>query len=50
MTVPVNARNRVEWVRGEQQLLPRLARSDGRRLGAQPREHRARCGGGFGGS
>jgi len=24
-TVPVNARNRVEWVRGEQQLLPRLA-------------------------
>lgn len=25
VTVPVNARNRVEWVRGEQQLLPRLA-------------------------
>jgi glycosyltransferase involved in cell wall biosynthesis len=26
VTVPVKARNRVEWVRGEQQLLPRLAR------------------------
>jgi glycosyltransferase involved in cell wall biosynthesis len=25
VTVPVNARNRVEWVRGEQQHLPRLA-------------------------
>ena len=25
VTVPVNARTRVEWVRGEQQLLPRLA-------------------------
>ncbi len=25
VTVPVNARNRVEWVRGEQQLLPGLA-------------------------
>jgi glycosyltransferase involved in cell wall biosynthesis len=25
VTVPVNARHRVEWVRGEQQLLPRLA-------------------------
>jgi glycosyltransferase involved in cell wall biosynthesis len=25
VTVPVHARNRVEWVRGEQQLLPRLA-------------------------
>ena len=25
VTVPVNARNRVQWVRGEQQLLPRLA-------------------------
>lgn len=25
VTVPVNARNRVEWVRGEQMLLPRLA-------------------------
>jgi glycosyltransferase involved in cell wall biosynthesis len=25
VTVPVRARNRVEWVRGEQQLLPRLA-------------------------
>jgi glycosyltransferase involved in cell wall biosynthesis len=25
VVVPVNARNRVEWVRGEQQLLPRLA-------------------------
>jgi glycosyltransferase involved in cell wall biosynthesis len=25
VTVPVNARNRFEWVRGEQQLLPRLA-------------------------
>jgi glycosyltransferase involved in cell wall biosynthesis len=27
--VPVNARNRVEWVRGEQLLLPRLARRAG---------------------
>jgi glycosyltransferase involved in cell wall biosynthesis len=27
--VPVDARNRVEWVRGEQQLLPRLARAAG---------------------
>jgi glycosyltransferase involved in cell wall biosynthesis len=25
VTVPVNARRRIEWVRGEQQLLPRLA-------------------------
>jgi glycosyltransferase involved in cell wall biosynthesis len=25
ITVPVHARNRVEWVRGEQQLLPRIA-------------------------
>jgi glycosyltransferase involved in cell wall biosynthesis len=25
VTLPVNARNRIEWVRGEQQLLPRLA-------------------------
>ena len=25
VTVPVLARNRIEWVRGEQQLLPRLA-------------------------
>jgi len=29
VTVPVNARNRLEWVRGEQQLLPRLARRSG---------------------
>jgi len=29
VTVPVNARNRVQWVRGEQQLLPRLARREG---------------------
>jgi len=29
VTVPVRARNRVEWVRGEQQLLPRLSRSAG---------------------
>lgn len=29
VTVPVRARNRVEWVRGEQQLLPRLARRAG---------------------
>lgn len=28
-TVPVRARNRVEWVRGEQQHLPRMARSAG---------------------
>jgi glycosyltransferase involved in cell wall biosynthesis len=27
--VPVSARNRVQWVRGEQQLLPRLARRAG---------------------
>src|SRR3982074_2140402 len=26
ITVPVDARNRVQWVRGEQQVLPRLAR------------------------
>lgn len=26
VTVPVDARNRIQWVRGEQQLLPRLAR------------------------
>lgn len=29
VTVPVNARNRVEWVRGEQLLLPGLARRAG---------------------
>jgi glycosyltransferase involved in cell wall biosynthesis len=29
VTVPVTARNRVEWVRGEQQLLPRLASQAG---------------------
>ena len=29
VTVPVNARNRVQWVRGEQTLLPRLARRAG---------------------
>jgi len=29
VTVPVNARNRAEWVRGEQQHLPRLARRAG---------------------
>jgi glycosyltransferase involved in cell wall biosynthesis len=29
ITVPVRARNRVEWVRGEQQLLPRLAAQAG---------------------
>jgi glycosyltransferase involved in cell wall biosynthesis len=29
VTVPVNARRRIEWVRGEQQLLPRLAREAG---------------------
>ena len=29
VTVPVHARNRAEWVRGEQQLLPRLARRAG---------------------
>jgi glycosyltransferase involved in cell wall biosynthesis len=29
VTVPVSARNRVEWVRGEQQLLPPLARRAG---------------------
>jgi glycosyltransferase involved in cell wall biosynthesis len=28
VTVPVSARNRVQWVRGEQQLLPRLARRE----------------------
>jgi glycosyltransferase involved in cell wall biosynthesis len=27
--VPVNARNRIEWVRGEQQYLPRMARAAG---------------------
>jgi len=29
ITVPVNARNRAQWVRGEQQLLPRLASKAG---------------------
>ncbi|HEU0250106.1 MAG TPA: glycosyltransferase family 1 protein [Solirubrobacteraceae bacterium] len=29
VTVPVNARNRVQWVRGEQLLLPRLAARQG---------------------
>jgi glycosyltransferase involved in cell wall biosynthesis len=29
VTVPVNARNRLEWVRGEQTLLPRLAAREG---------------------
>ena len=29
VTVPVNARNRAQWVRGEQQLLPRLAATAG---------------------
>ncbi len=29
MTVPVNARNRVQWVLGEQTLLPRLAAREG---------------------
>ena len=29
VTVPVKARKRLEWVRGEQQLLPRLARQRG---------------------
>ncbi len=29
VTVPVNARNRVQWVRGEQTLLPRLATRHG---------------------
>lgn len=29
VVVPVNARNRVQWVRGEQQLLPGLAREAG---------------------
>jgi glycosyltransferase involved in cell wall biosynthesis len=29
ITVPVRATNRVQWVRGEQQLLPRLAREAG---------------------
>ena len=29
VTVPVHARNRVQWVRGEQQLLPGLARKAG---------------------
>lgn len=29
VTVPVRARNRIEWVRGEQQLVPQLARRAG---------------------
>ena len=29
MTVPVDARSRPQWVRGEQQLLPGLARREG---------------------
>ena len=37
--VPVRALNRIEWVRGEQQLLPGLARRAGDRPAAQPRQH-----------
>jgi hypothetical protein len=40
VTVPVNARNRVQWVFGEQTLLPPLAM----RVGVEPREHRAALG------
>src|ERR1700759_4451009 len=29
ITVPVRASNRIQWVRGEQQLLPRLAKRAG---------------------
>jgi glycosyltransferase involved in cell wall biosynthesis len=32
VTVPVRARNRLQWVRGEQQLLPRLAAREGVQL------------------
>jgi glycosyltransferase involved in cell wall biosynthesis len=32
VTVPVNARNRIQWVRGEQMLLPRLASRAGVQL------------------
>lgn len=32
VTVPVNARNRVQWVRGEQTLLPGLAKREGVQL------------------
>ena len=44
VTVPVRASNRVEWVRGEQVLLPRLARAGGRRPRSFAREHRAGVG------
>ncbi len=40
-TLPVDARNRIEWVRGEQLLLPRRRPARGLRHRAQPREHRA---------
>ena len=45
VTVPVRGGDASEWVRGEQQLLPRQARrARRRRRAAQPREHRARLG------
>ncbi len=48
VVVPVDARNRVQWVRGEQQLLPRLARRAGLRRRALARLDRAGCAGASG--
>ena len=44
VTVPVSARNRVQWVLGEQTLLPPLAARAPCRADAQPRQHRASVG------
>ena len=47
VTVPVAATSRVQWTRGEQLLLPRLAEARGRRPRAQPRQHGAGARGSF---
>ena len=39
--VPVHARNRIEWVRGEQRFVPRIAARLQRGRRPQPRQHRA---------
>ena len=44
VTLPGDARSRVQWVLGEQTLLPRRGAARGHRSRAQPREHRAAVG------
>ena len=44
VVVPVNATSRIQWVRGEQQHMPRLAAAPGVRGRALARIHRARFG------